>query len=223
VRRFIFLSSIKVNGEETGEAGSAERRVLSPEGRKTFREDDVPAPEDVYAISKWEAEQGLRQISGQSGMEVVIIRPPLIYGPGVKGNFLTMLRWLEKGWPLPLGSIQNKRSLLALDNLVDFIMICLDHPAAANQIFLVADGEDISTTELLRRTSVALGRPVRLLPVPQWVVESGLALLGKGGLAQRLCGSLQVDISKARELLGWTPPVSVDEALQETALHFRSR
>lgn len=207
VRRFIFLSSIKVNGEET--------KTWHP-----FTEDDRPGPLDAYAISKHEAEQGLRAIARQTGMEVVIIRPPLVYGPGVKGNFLTMLRWLEKGLPLPLGSIQNKRSLLALDNLVDFIMVCLDHPATANQTFLVADGEDLSTTELLRRTSVALGRPARLLPIPHAIMQSGLKLMGKGDLAQRLCGSLQVDISKARTLLGWKPPISVDEGLRRTAQGF---
>lgn len=207
VRRFVFISSIKVNGEFT-RLGRA------------FAADDVPAPEDPYGISKLEAEQALQLVALETGMEVVIIRPPLVYGPVVKGNFLTMLRWLEKGLPLPLGSIQNKRSLLALANLVDFIIVCLEHPAAMNQIFLVSDGEDISTTELLRRTSVAMGQPARLLPIPQVIVQSGLKFMGKGDLAQRLCGSLQVDISKARNLLGWNPPVSMDESLAKTAKHF---
>lgn len=207
VRRFIFLSSIKVNGEGTAPGHS-------------YEADDVPAPMDPYGISKLEAEQGLRALAAEIGMEVVIIRPVLVYGPGVKANFLSMMRWLNKGVPLPFGAIYNKRSLVALDNLVDLIVTCIDHPAAANQTFLVSDGEDLSTTELLRRMGVALGKPARLLPVPSWLLEAGAALLGKQALAQRLCGSLQVDISKTRELLNWTPPVSVDEALRKTAKHF---
>ncbi|SDK74405.1 Nucleoside-diphosphate-sugar epimerase [Franzmannia pantelleriensis] len=204
VSRFAFISSIKVNGEQT------------PTDR-AFQEDDTPAPSDPYGISKHEAEQGLLQLAKETGMEVVIIRPPLVYGPGVKANFATMMKWLEKGVPLPLGAIHNLRSLVARDNLVDLIMTCLDHPAAANQVFLAGDGEDLSTTELLRRLGRALGKHARLLPVPAGVLEGGAALLGKRAVAQRLCGNLQVDISKARELLGWNPPVSVDDALQETA------
>jgi len=201
VRRFIYISSIKVNGEQT-RLGQA------------FRPEDIPLPEGPYALSKWEAEQRLRELAEASGMEVVVIRPPLVYGPGVKANFLSMIRWLSKGVPLPLGAIHNRRSLVALDNLVDFILICINHPAAANQTFLVADGEDLSTTEILKRTAIVLGRPVRLVPVPTCVLKFGASLLGKQALAQRLCGSLQVDISKAREMLGWTPPVSVDEGLR---------
>ncbi|MNQ60845.1 hypothetical protein D3C85_751440 [compost metagenome] len=150
----------------------------------------------------------------------MIIRPTLVYGPGVKANFLNMMRWLHKGVPLPFGAIHNRRSLVALDNLVDLIVTCIDHPAAANQTFLVSDGEDLSTTELLCRMGVALGKPARLLPVPSWMLEAGAAMLGKKALSQRLCGSLQVDISKTRELLNWTPPLSVDEALRKTAKHF---
>ena len=207
VGRFVFLSSIKVNGEET------------PVG-KPFRADDIPAPVDAYSISKWEAEQGLMAVARETSMEVVCIRPPLVYGPGVKANFLSMMRWLNKGIPLPLGAIHNKRGFVALDNLVDLIVTCLDHPAAANQIFLAGDGEDLSTTELLQRMASALGRPARLLPVPAWLLEVGAAMVGKRDVAQRLLGSLQVDISKTRELLGWTPPVSVDEGLRKTAEHF---
>ncbi|MHB1228187.1 MAG: UDP-glucose 4-epimerase family protein [Desulfurivibrionaceae bacterium] len=207
VRRFVFISSIKVNGEST--------RL----GR-VFAADDVPDPQDPYSISKHEAEQGLRKLAVGTGMEVVIIRPPLVYGPGVRANFQSMMRWLKWGVPLPLGSIQNKRSLVALDNLVDLIITCLNHPIAANQTFLVADGEDLSTTELLRQTSLALGRPVRLLPIPQSILQSGLKLMGKDDLAQRLCGSLQVDISKAKKLLGWAPPVSMNDSLAKTARHF---
>lgn len=204
VRRFVFISSIKVNGEST-RLGQA------------FAADDVPDPQDSYSISKHEAELGLRQLAAETHMEVVIIRPPLVYGPGVKANFQSMMRWLKWGVPLPLGAIHNKRSLLALDNLVDLIITCLDHPAAANQIFLAADGEDLSTTELLHRMAYALGRPARLIPVPAFLLDAGAALLGRRDMAQRLCGSLQVDISKARELLGWNPPISVDEALRRTA------
>ncbi|MDE3740179.1 SDR family oxidoreductase [Pseudomonas resinovorans] len=207
VRRFIFISSIKVNGEGT------------PVGTP-YTADAQPAPADPYGISKMEAEQGLRAIAAETGMEVVIIRPTLVYGPGVKANFLSMMRWLHKGVPLPFGAIHNRRSLVALDNLVDLIVTCIDHPAAANQTFLVSDGEDLSTTELLRRMGTALGKPARLLPVPSWVLESGAAMLGKKALSQRLCGSLQVDISKTRELLGWEPPVSVDTALRKTAENF---
>ncbi|MDD2162450.1 SDR family oxidoreductase [Pseudomonas sp. MIL19] len=207
VRRFIFISSIKVNGEGTT-------------ANQPYKADDDSAPLDPYGVSKMEAEQGLRALAAKTGMEVVIIRPVLVYGPGVKANFLSMMSWLHKDVPLPFGAIHNRRSLVALDNLVDLIVTCIEHPAAANQTFLVSDGEDVSTTELLRRMGVALGKPARLLPVPSWVLEAGAAMLGKQALAQRLCGSLQVDISKTRELLNWTPPVSVDEALRKTAKHF---
>lgn len=207
VKRFIFLSSIKVNGEET--------KIGQP-----YSADGTPTPFDAYGISKHEAEEALQALAVETGMEVVIIRPVLVYGPGVKANFHTMMAWLSKGVPLPLGAISNKRSLVALDNLVDLIVTCIDHPAAANQVFLVSDGEDISTTDLLRRMGQALGKPARLLPVPSWLLKVGASMLGKDALAQRLCGSLQVNISKTRELLEWTPPVSVDDALRKTAAHF---
>jgi nucleoside-diphosphate-sugar epimerase len=204
IRRFVFASSIKVNGEGTSAGHS-------------FSADDSPAPLDPYGISKVEAEQGLREIASKTGMEVVIIRPPLVYGPGVKANFQAMMRWLSRGVPLPLGAINNKRSLVALDNLVDLIVTCIDHPAAANQTFLVSDGEDLSTTQLLRRMGQAMGKPARLIPVPPALLKAGAALVGKPELAQRLCGSLQVDIAKTRELLGWSPPISVDEGLRRAA------
>ena len=204
VKRFIFISSVKVNGECT------------PPGQP-FTEADAPYPQDVYGQSKHEAELGLRQIAAASGMEVVIIRPPLVYGPGVKANFAAMMHWLRRGVPLPLGAIHNQRSLVALDNLVDLIVTCLTHPAAANQTFLVSDGEDVSTTELLRRMGQAMGRPARLMPVPVSWLKLAAALVDKPDVAQRLCGSLQVDIEKTRRLLGWTPPLSLDEGLKRAA------
>ena len=207
VNRFVFLSSIKVNGEQT-------------QFGQRYTPNDKPNPSDPYGISKYEAEEGLRRIAEETGMEVVIIRPVLVYGPGVKGNFLAMMRWLHEGIPLPLGAINNSRSLVALDNLIDLIVTCLDHPAAANETFLVSDGEDISTTELLKRTASAMGVKARLIPVPVSIIQTGATLLGKGEIGQRLCGSLQVDISKTRELLGWTPPVTVDQALKRTAEYF---
>ena len=201
VRRFVFVSSVKVNGEST------------PPGR-AFTEADAPNPQDAYGQSKHEAEQGLRQLSADTGMEVIIIRPPLVYGPGVKANFAALMRAVQRGWPLPLGAVQNQRSLVALDNLVDFIVTCITHPQAANQTFLVSDGQDLSTTELVRGMAQAAGVPARLLPVPVWALQAGASLLGKGDAVQRLCGNLQVDISKARSLLGWVPPVSVEEGLR---------
>lgn len=201
VKRFVFISSVKVNGE-----------VTLP-GRP-FTADDIPAPQDPYGVSKMEAEQGLRQIATETGMEVVIIRPPLVYGPGVKANFAVLMRAVQRGWPLPLGAVHNQRSLVALDNLVDFIVTCITHPQAANQTFLVSDGQDLSTTELVRGMAQASGVPARLLPVPVWALQAGTSLLGNGDAVQRLCGNLQVDMSKVRSLLGWVPPVSVEEGLR---------
>ena len=205
IKRFIFISSIKVNGEET-------------EYDQPFTEEHAVNPQDAYGQSKYEAEQGLMLIARQTGMEVVIIRPPLIYGAGVKANFASMLNYIKRGVPLPLGAIHNKRSFVYLGNLVSLIKCCIDHPAAANQVFLVSDGHDLSTTELLRNCALALGVKARLLPVPQRLIEMGAALLGRRAVAQRLCGNLQVDITKARTMLGWTPPVSVADGLKVTAL-----
>lgn len=204
VKRFVFLSSIKANGEST-QIG------------KPFCADDVAAPQDPYGISKLEAEQGLMELAAKTGMEVVVIRPPLVYGPGVKANFMRMMQWLQRGIPLPLGAIHNKRSLVALDNLVDLITTCLCHPAAANQVFLAGDGEDVSTTELLQRMGQALGKPTRLIPVPVSLLKVGASLLRRPDMAQRLCGYLQVDISKALLLLGWNPPITLDEGLRRAA------
>ncbi len=202
VGRFVYVSSIKVNGEAT-------------QPGRPFTADDVPAPLDPYGVSKLEAEQGLRNIEAQTSMEVVIVRPPLVYGPGVKANFESMMRWVARGIPLPLGAIHNARSMVALDNLVDLLVTCLTHPAAAGKTFLVSDGEDVSTTELLRRTAQTMGKKAFLLPVPASVLELGASLLGKRAVAQRLCGSLQVDIEKTRRLLGWSPPLTLDQGLKK--------
>jgi nucleoside-diphosphate-sugar epimerase len=202
VRRFVFLSSIKVNGE------------ASPAGRG-FTEADPVAPQDPYGISKAEAEAALFDLARRSALEVVVIRPPLVYGPGVKANFLNMTRAIARGLPLPFGAVrENRRSLVAVDNLVDLIITCLQHPAGANQIFLAGDGEDLSTTELLQRTADAMGVRARLVPVPVAWLNTLTMLLGRRGIMQRLGGTLQVDISKARRVLNWTPPVSVDEGLR---------
>ena len=200
VRRFVFISSIGVNGNQTHDP---------------FTVDDVPCPQEPYAVSKYEAEQGLLLLANESSMEIVVIRPPLVYGPSAPGNFGTLLKWVGKGIPLPLASVRNnRRSFVALDNLVDLIITCIDHPAAANQTFLVADGEDVSTAELLQRMARAMNRKARLLPVPVWMLESAAALLGKRDVARRLCGSLQLDISHTRQRLGWVPPIGLDEGLR---------
>lgn len=208
-RRFVFISSVKVNGERT------------PVGQP-FTAEDEPHPTDPYGISKYEAEQGLLKISADTGMEVVILRPVLVYGPGVKANFYSMMRWLLKGIPLPLGALPNRRSFLALGNLTDLIATCLQHPAAANQIFLVSDGEDLSISGLLRRTGAALGASARLIPVPVMILRASARLVKQEAVMQRLCDSLQVDITKTQRQLDWIPPVDVDDALKETAQYFQS-
>lgn len=203
-RRLIFISSIKVNGEKTIEG-------------RPFRATDPPAPVDPYGISKHEAEQELRLIGDKTGLEVVVIRPVLVYGPGVKANFAAMMRWLRRGVPLPFGAINNRRSLVALDNLVDLIRTCETHHAASGRTFLVSDGDDLSTTELLRRMSSALGVAPWLVPVPEFLLQLGARLAGRGDLGRRLFDSLQVDIEPTTAQLGWVPPVSVDEELRATA------
>ncbi|MEN9669249.1 MAG: hypothetical protein RLZZ386_1156, partial [Planctomycetota bacterium] len=201
VRRFIFLSTIGVNGNSTAHG-------------KIFTETSASLPHDPYSVSKHEAEVGLRAISKSTGIEIVIIRPTLVHGSKAPGNFGKLTRLVAKGLPLPLASIDNRRSLVGIDNLVDFIITCLEHPAAANETFLVSDGEDLSTPDLIRRMARAMDRPARLLPVPKSMLMAAATMLGKRDMAQRLCGSLQVDISKSRTLLGWNPPVSVDEGLR---------
>lgn len=208
VRRFVFISSIKVNGE---------RNV----GGRPFRATDAAAPIDPYGISKHEAEEALRRVASETGLEVVIIRPPLVYGPGMKANFATLVRAVARGIPLPLGAVQNERSLIGLDNLVNFVITCITHPAAANEVFLVSDGEDLTTPGLIRRIGAALGRPARLISVPRWMLITGAAVIGKRDMARRLLDSLCMDTSKARTLLGWTPPVSVDEGLRRAVAPLR--
>ena len=200
VKRFVFISSIGVNGAETFEL--------------PFSANDYAAPVSSYALSKYEAEVGLHSLAVETGIELVILRPPLVYGPGAKGNFASLMRWLKRGLPLPLGAIYNKRSLVALDNLVDLIVTCLSHPAAANQTFLVSDGDDVSTTELLRRIGRVMGRPVHLIPLQASWLKLAAAVFGKQDLVQKLCGSLQVDIEKTRRLLSWAPRISLDEGLR---------
>lgn len=202
VVRFIYLSSIKVNGE------------LTLKGR-SFTASDVPNPQDAYSISKAEAEAGLRVLAAQSGMEIVIIRPPLVYGPNVKANFLRMLKWVQRGVPLPFGLIRNSRSLVGIDNLTDLIITCMTHPAAANQTFLVSDNQDVSTTELLKLIGQAFGKSARLMPVPASLMVLFLKMMGRNDLVVRLFGSLQVDIMTTRETLNWGPPLSLNEGLKK--------
>lgn len=203
VRRFIFLSSIKVNGEATAPG-------------EFFTEDLKPKPMDPYGISKYEAEEGLKAICEQTGMEYVIIRPPLIYGPGVKANYLKLVQVVEKGFPLPFGCIENKRSMLALDNLIDFIVLAVNDHRAANQTFLLSDGQDLSSKELVTKIASALGLAPRVLPVPILLLKVLGFFFWKHSGTERLLGSLQIDSSKARELLDWKPPISVDEGIART-------
>ncbi|MBC8200109.1 MAG: SDR family oxidoreductase [Desulfobacteraceae bacterium] len=232
VKRFVFISTIKVNGERTRnksrdqgsgargqektEAGGQKSEVGGQGGepKEFFSEKDVPEPQDPYAVSKWEAEQGLLAIAEETGLEVVIIRPPLVYGPGVKANFRSLMKWVRIGVPLPLGAVHNKRSFVALDNLVSFIIHCIDHPRAASEVFLISDDEDVSTTELLQKMAHAFGKRSFLLPVPVGLMIFVAGLLGKKNVADRLFGSLRVDISKARDMLGWKPVITMDEGLK---------
>lgn len=204
VRRLVFMSTIKVNGEHTA-PGSC------------FEPDDEPAPEDAYALSKWEAEQVLFTIARGTGLDVVVIRPPLVYGPGVKGNFAALIKWINKGIPLPLGAVDNQRSMIALENLISFVTICADRaasPQAANHVFLVSDGNAVSTTYLLKQIALSYGRQPSLIPVSTGLMFFCARLIGKASMANRLLGSLVVNDSKAREMLGWLPPITMDEQLR---------
>jgi nucleoside-diphosphate-sugar epimerase len=208
VRRFVYLSSVKVNGEQT----------VVP-----FTEQDSPNPQDSYGVSKWEAEQALARVSTQTGMETVVVRSPLVYGPGVRGNFLQLLNILRRGMPLPLAGIRNQRSLVYLGNLVDALARCIQDPRAAGQTYLVRDGEDLSTPELIRRLSLAMESSVCLWPCPASVLYWMGQVAGKRDMIDRLVGSLQVNSSKIQTELDWHPPFSVDAGLSETAAWFRAR
>jgi nucleoside-diphosphate-sugar epimerase len=202
VQRLVYVSSIGVNGNRTGE---------SP-----FRETDPPSPQEPYAQSKWEAEQGLRSVEIETGMEVVIIRPPLVHGPDAPGNFGRLLRLVRSGIPLPFGMTRNRRSLIGIDNLVDFILVCMDHPAASGENFVVSDGEDVSTPDLVRGLASSMGRPALLVPIPLWLMTTGASVFGMQDTVQSLLGSLQVDAGKAHRMLNWRPPVSLDEGLRRS-------
>lgn len=209
VKRLVFLSSIKVNGE-------------SSIGKQAFSEHDQARPQDDYGISKWEAEQGLHRIAVANSMGVTIVRPPLVYGPGVKGNFATLINFVRMGWPLPLTSIDNQRSLIAIDNLVDFIITCTHHPSAVNETFLVSDGEDMSTPELIRRLAKVSGKTPRLFPIPLTALQGLAVIAKKRNVMQRLCSDLKIDNYKAHNLLGWQPPITVDEGLRRAVASYGS-
>ena len=208
VRRLVFLSSVKVNGERTG--------------ARPFTEDDAPRPEDAYGESKWEAEQALARIAAETGLQAVVLRPPLVYGPGVKGNFLRLLQWVARGWPLPLGSVENRRSLIYVGNLVDAIVKAIEAPRAAGETFLVADSQDVSTPDLVRGLAAALGVKPRLLPFPLAPLRLASALAGRGAEFARLTGSLQVDSSRIQRKLDWRPRFTLAQGLAETARWYRS-
>ena len=201
VIRFVFISSIKVNGEAT--------KTGVP-----FTADDTPKPINKYGISKWEAERGLLQLAADTGMEVVIIRPPLVYGPNAKGNFAKLSALIAKEVPLPLAKIENKRSFVAIDNLIDLIITCLYHPKAANQAFLASDGQDLSTPEFLNGMAIAMGRDAKLFPLPSPLLSLAASLIGKKYEANSLLGSLQIDIAKTRDVLNWSPVIGIEEGLQ---------
>lgn len=206
VRRLVYVSTIKVNGERTT--------------RLPFSATDAPAPQDPYAVSKWEAEQTLQRISEASGLETVIVRPPLVYGPCVGGNFLRLMKLIQAGIPLPLGAVQNRRSLVYLGNLADALALCVQHPLAVGKTFLISDGEDLSTPELIRHLAREMGRPARLLPLPSALLRLGASIAGKGGEIARLLDTLQVDSTPIRHDLGWEPPYATGQGLAETARGF---
>jgi len=204
VKRLVYVSSIKVNGEATC-------------GNQNFTEADTPAPQDPYGISKWEAEQALWQVAGTGGLEGVVLRPPLLYGPGVKGNFLALLRAIDRGVPLPFASVKNRRSLLNVDDFADAIIACLRHPVAAGRTYLVADRDSVATPDLIRNIAAALGKPARLAPVPPALLRIGAALFGKSDAAARLLGSLVVDSGKIQRELDWQPRYGMAQGLAATA------
>ncbi|WP_033576707.1 UDP-glucose 4-epimerase family protein [Dickeya chrysanthemi] len=207
VKRFVFVSSIKVNGEATQPGQPFQPEVTAP-------------PSDPYGLSKYEAEQGLMRLAQDTGLEVVIIRPPLVYGPGVKANFRAMMNWVRKGVPLPLAAVHNQRSLVFVDNLADLVLLSLRHPQAPGRVWLVSDDHDVSTAQLLADMATALETKNRCWPLPPWILKSGAALLGKSAVAERLLGSLQVDVRETRQQLGWQPAISYHQAIAITARAF---
>ncbi|QDC47502.1 NAD-dependent epimerase/dehydratase family protein [Candidatus Methylopumilus universalis] len=209
VKRFIFMSSIKVNGETTG--------------RKKFTAYDTASPEDAYGLSKLEAELGLRQIASQTGMEVVIIRAPLVYGPGVKANFLSLLHFVNYYVPMPFGMIHNKRSFVSVDNLINLILECIKHPKAANKTFLVSDDQDISIGELLKKISIAFNKPAILIPVPLWILKAFFRSFWMKKMEDRLLASMQIDITYTKKILNWYPPYTIEQGLLNTVVSYKSQ
>jgi len=205
VKRFIFISSVKVNGEENVRA---------------YKESDAPAPRDSYGISKMQAEKRIKEITADSDMDFVILRPPLVFGPGVKANFLKLIKTVDKGTPLPLASVQNRRSLIYIENLIHAIITCIQHPNAGDQTYFVSDDEDVSTSELIQKIASALNKSARLFPFPQLLLFILGRLIGKGPAVDRLIGSLTVDISKIKQGLGWKPPYTPEEGIRETVLRY---
>jgi nucleoside-diphosphate-sugar epimerase len=203
VKRLVYVSSIKVNGEET-------------QGEGKFSELDVPSPQDPYGISKWKAELVLHRVASETGLEVVIVRPPLVYGPGVKGNFASMLKVLSWRIPIPLASVANHRDLVYVENLSDALVVCATHPAAVEQTYLISDGEAISTPDLLRQLASAMGYKIYLLPFPLSWLRALAKIFGKSDQAGRLLGSLQVDSGKIRSQLDWRPPYTIAQGLHKT-------
>ncbi|MEZ9464528.1 UDP-glucose 4-epimerase family protein [Vibrio splendidus] len=203
VKRFVFVSSIKVNGEFS-------------EPNLPFEPNLNNTPQDPYGLSKYEAEVELAKLSEDTGLEVAIIRPPLVYGPGVKANFLSMMRLIDKGIPLPFGAIKNQRSLVYLDNLSDLILTCCEHPSAPGRTFLVSDDNDVSTTQLMRTIALSMGKSPRLIPIPMFWIQAGSSILNKQHIAQRVCGNLQIEIGLTKEILGWEPPVSFEQGIKST-------
>ena len=240
IKRLVYVSSIKVNGESTlspsSYDGTACHSAKPPRdeapvagypagergGQNIFSESDIPSPQDPYGVSKWEAEQVLHRIAAETGLEIVIVRPPLVYGPKVKGNFVQMLKVLSMGIPLPLASVHNLRSLIYVENMVDALLACAKHPAAAGKTYLVSDGEDVSTPDLLRRLGNATGRPARLFRCPPALLKLAGRLTGKADQVERLLGSLQVDSGRIRRELNWAPPYTLQQGLQATAEWYRN-
>ena len=231
VKRLVYISSVKVNGERTDpqitqitriRKKGAESRGQEGELKEFFSEKDVPEPQDPYAVSKWEAEQVLNDIAEKRGLEFVTLRPPLVYGPGVRANFLCLVKLVKLGVPLPFGCVKNRRSLIYIGNLVDAIVNCMTNPDVAGKTYLVSDGEDVSTPDLIRRIAAASNRRALMLPVPVWMMRMAGRIIGRSDELERLFGSLTVDISKIRRELNWYPPFTMEEGIRETVCWYKS-